>query len=428
MELTTQTNGEPARAMLRERQRGILQRWPRGVRLVILSAYSMQTTTAIVLGSLFDVYLKILGGTNMFVGELESARGLSALALAVPLGWAVDRWPKTRVLRCNNILGLVSALLLLLGIPADNVPLICIGSVVWAIHNQCLYGCFPALIGEMTEPGEQRVQVMSHFQSASSAGLASGPALQLLLMWVTKTSNWTTSELHWVLCLGMLFWLVHTPLVWSIRPEDHAVAGSTASARINGESGSETPWPRKYWAIALLVETCSLITAIGSGMTFKYWPLFFKGDFGFSPMGVCAVTLGTWACISACSQISPKLAKGVGRAPASMLLHVVATSLLFLISLKVMSAGLTVVCVLSRNAMMNSIAPLLQSILLDMVPQKHRGKWSAIASLRRTSWSGSALLGGDLSDSHDYRFAFLITACFHCVSGAVMLVLTVLRP
>jgi len=400
-----------------------------------MAQYLNQTMTAIVLGALFDAYLLVLRGSNTFVGTLESARGMSALAMAIPLGWAADNWPKPLVLRWNSAIGVAAALFLLVGIPFNSVPMLFVGTVASAVHNQCLFGNFPAILSEMTEAGDQRMKALSHLQTASSMGLASGPALQLLLMLATGTGKWTTAELHWVLCSGLLLLPPYVLLVWRIRPSDPACGmgpGAGAAAVSNRSGGHtpllQTPTPRRRWVVALLVEFSSLITAIGSGMTFKYWPLFFKGDFGFSPAGVCAMQLAIWAAIAASAQIAPKVARKVGRAPTCLLLHVGGVALLFWISLTTMPALFTVPLVLLRNATMNAVSPLLISIVMDMVPQQHRGKWSSIASLRRMTWSGSAFVGGMLSDSHDYRFAFFATACVHSVAGVVLIGVAALRP
>jgi len=176
-----------------------------GVHVVVVSQYINQVMTSVVVGALFDAYLLVLRGSNTFVGTVESAKGLSALAFAFPLGWAGDKWPKTLVLRCNAFLGFLSAVFLSFGIPNDNVHLIVAGSVAYAIHNQCLAGLMPALLAEMTTTGEQRMRAMSHLQTANSAGNASGPALQLLFMLSLRTDQWTLSQLHWILCSGLVF-------------------------------------------------------------------------------------------------------------------------------------------------------------------------------------------------------------------------------
>ena len=53
---------------------------------------------------------------------------------------------------------------------------------------------------------------------------------------------------------------------------------------------------------------------------------------------------------------------------------------------------------LVRTALMNSTGPLQQSVLMDFVPKKSRGKWNSAASISSFGWCGSAALGGMLVD------------------------------
>eukprot|EP00928_Gymnodinium_smaydae_P032028 TRINITY_DN23316_c0_g1_i1.p1 TRINITY_DN23316_c0_g1~~TRINITY_DN23316_c0_g1_i1.p1 ORF type:complete len:456 (+),score=36.22 TRINITY_DN23316_c0_g1_i1:49-1416(+) len=416
-----------------------LRALPGVVKYTLMAQYCNVTSISIMLGALFDAYLLILGGSNEFVGAIESARGISALVFAFPLGWASDMYPKRSVLKSNLFLGLIAASFLLLGIPADSTVLIVVSCVACAIHGQCLFGLLPAFLAEMTEAGDQRTQTMSDLQTASSLGNASGPALQLLLIVVLGDTEWSVPELHVVLCLGFVFVLAYARLIWKAMTscvsglfgaESCEQAINSPSVSVAGQRCSLSPassmpsWWR--WAIAALCEATSLVTAIGSGMTFKYWPLFFKVDFKFSPAEVCAMQLGIWLAISASAQMAPALAKQMGRLPAALALHCSGTAALFLIAWQPMSAFIEIPLVLVRNALMNSGGPLVQALIMDLVPQEHRGKWSSIASLRRMTWSGSAFIGGMLSDEHDYRYAFFITACVHSVAGIVLLLANLL--
>merc|ERR1711920_83122 len=63
-----------------------------------------------------------------------------------------------------------------------------------------------------------------------------------------------------------------------------------------------------------------------------------------------------------------------------------------------------------RSGMANSVYPLNKSIMFDFTPSNQRGRWNAIATLSGSVWSGSAFIGGYLSDSHGYSFTFLFTA------------------
>lgn len=413
----------------------ILQGWPDTVRYIIFAQYFSITCTSVMLGALFDAYLLIQGGSNSFVGIVESFRGLAILCLALPIGWVGDRYPKPMILRNNLMLGFFAAMMVAVGLPLDFMPMIVLGCILLAIHGQFNFALMPPLIAELIAAGERRTRAMSHMQTAASLGNASGPAVQIFLILVLHhgQTRWTASELHWVLCLGAIFFFVYARLMLlatGLAARHLPSGGTPAQSRAQGTTArgleTDSPVPAGRWFTAVLIELTSIVTAVGSGMTFRYWPLFFKGDFGFSPAGVCLMQLSIWMSIAGSAQLSPVLAKHLGRLPTSLLLHVVGTTLLFIISWRNLGAIAEVPLVLIRNAIMNAGGPLIQALILDIVPQQHRGKWSSFASLRRMTWSGSAFVGGVLSDSHDYRYAFFITACTHTASGLILLLVTVL--
>mmetsp|Transcript_123654 Transcript_123654/g.395589 ORF Transcript_123654/g.395589 Transcript_123654/m.395589 type:complete len:545 (-) Transcript_123654:393-2027(-) len=409
---------------------------PLKVRLILWAQYFGTTGTEISLGALFDAYLLIRLGSNSAVGSIESIRGMTTLLCAIPLGWAIDVWPRSQVLRYNVIGGLVAAACLLFGFPSDAMWLIVCGCVITSVHNQCLYGIFPVLLKEASADGADNAAAQSNSQTASSLGRASGPFLQLLLIWMTGNENWSASELHWILLAGLVFFALYIPFVCRVaaigspsadgEEEPTSAASPSPSSSFSSSSSAAVETPRWHWIIAGMCELSSVITAIGSGMTFKYWTLFFKQDFGFSPAGVCVMNFVIWLAIAASNQLFQPLVRRLGRLPMANAFHVSGTALLFLISNQSLGPAIEVPLVIVRNALMNSGGPLVQSLILELVPSKHRGKWSSLASLRRMTWSGSAFIGGLLSDKHDYRYAFFITACVHSVAGSLLLLVNLL--
>eukprot|EP00929_Paragymnodinium_shiwhaense_P019022 TRINITY_DN13099_c1_g1_i2.p1 TRINITY_DN13099_c1_g1~~TRINITY_DN13099_c1_g1_i2.p1 ORF type:complete len:468 (+),score=84.26 TRINITY_DN13099_c1_g1_i2:801-2204(+) len=428
--------------------RSFLGDWPRSVRMIVLAQGFCQATTAVVLGALFDAYLQIAGGSNTFVGGVESARGLAALAVALPMGWAGDKFQKTTVMRFGTCLGMVAFSVLAVSIFTDTIHLVIVGAILGSIQSQCYLGLVPAVLAEIVPEGHQRTKAIGLSQTAASLGNACGSAFQAMFMIVLGTKHWTAEELHWVLCIGIGIFVPFVFCVWQIRLDGHAGDAREASVGpVNGsgrsdalltpsstaspansvvEAGNEMSL-KKRWLIATIAEVGSLITAIGSGMTFKYWPLFFKGDFGFSPLAVVIMQLSIWLIIAVGVSRITRIAKGIGRARTVFICHVTATALLFLLGSIKMSVWITVPIVLARNGIMNAASPLTTSIIVDMVPKERRGMWSSLATLRRMTWSGSAFIGGLLSDSHDYRFAFFVTACVHSFSGVMLLPIVALH-
>ncbi|CAE8642279.1 unnamed protein product [Polarella glacialis] len=409
-----------------------------GIRLSQVGSFLCATSMSLASGALFDAYLKVLEGTNLFVGDVETANGMAALATALPVGWLADRWSRINVLRCNGLLGLLGAVALGWAILHDNIPMLFVGSTVMSMHNFTYFSISSALLADMTNAGHERTKVLGDNATMSSLGRASGPALQLLAILVSGREDWTCEELHPILCLGFVIFVPYLVCVWRVQKPDapslaarEPLAASTAEAVDTSGCGSceasAGPPMWKKWLGATLLETGSLVTAVGSGMTFKFWPLFFKGDYGFSPAGVCAMQLAVWVSIALAAQVSPKLARYLGRSRSVILTHYAGCSLMFLISFYKGPAIVVMPLILLRNAVQNSNVPVVQSMIMDLVPSHHRGKWSGIASLRRMTWSGSAFVGGYLSDSHDYRYAFFFTACFHSFSGIFLLLFSLLE-
>merc|ERR1719444_228580 len=77
---------------------------------------------------------------------------------------------------------------------------------------------------------------------------------------------------------------------------------------------------------------------------------------------------------------------------------------------------------------MNALGPINSAIVLDCVDSKYRGRWSALQSISRFSWSGSAVLGGWLADAHSYRYTFFITGLIYAFSAALYTPLLFMVP
>merc|ERR1719326_1964796 len=62
-----------------------------------------------------------------------------------------------------------------------------------------------------------------------------------------------------------------------------------------------------------------------------------------------------------------------------------------------------------RFALLHTRDPILYSITMDTVPPSQKARWAALSSVRTLTFSGSALIGGLLSDSFGYEFSFHVT-------------------
>mmetsp|Transcript_53621 Transcript_53621/g.130620 ORF Transcript_53621/g.130620 Transcript_53621/m.130620 type:complete len:235 (+) Transcript_53621:119-823(+) len=164
-----------------------------------------------------------------------------------------------------------------------------------------------------------------------------------------------------------------------------------------------------------LVFFQGLIFAVGSGMTVKFFPLFFKDEVGMTPSQVQIIYTIVPAVMvvasTACTKIS---GAGFGRVQTMLLFSCLGVSLLYAM---VLFKGyldnhpfLLVPIYVLRTALMNATYPIQESILMDFVPKNERARWKSLDSVASFGWCGSAALGGWIADKYDYTYTFLITA------------------
>jgi len=158
-----------------------------------------------------------------------------------------------------------------------------------------------------------------------------------------------------------------------------------------------------------ILTVSDFVTMVGAGMTVKFFNLFFIEDERFSPTSICWLQTAYPLVIAIFTKFTERLAKPFGRAQASLLFFSCNVVCLVLLS-KVQYLPVLLILFLLRGGFANSTYPIDRSILMDFTPSSRRGMWNAVENFTSMTWSGSAFLGGILSDSHDYRFTFLITA------------------
>jgi MFS family permease len=183
--------------------------------------------------------------------------------------------------------------------------------------------------------------------------------------------------------------------------------------------------------IPLLLFTSSLVTALGSGASVKFFPLFFK-DNGLSPQNVQWIFVLSPLCIAAFTVVAKKVADKIGRIRASVYLESCGALLLMLMAFLhhrgVSDPWIMVPVYLLRTALMNCTYPIIESVLMSSVPSDERSRWKSLESIAAFSWTGSAVLGGVMSDARGYAFAFAITSVVQLIGTWIIFPLDSLVP
>ncbi len=162
-------------------------------------------------------------------------------------------------------------------------------------------------------------------------------------------------------------------------------------------------------------------------MTVKFFPLFFKNEYDFTPVQVQSLfslyllTFGLFT--YACERLSQK----IGRVCASLLFSAAGVCCLFALA-RIRHVWVVIGVFILRGACQNAIYPIDRSIIMDFVPSNQRGRWNSFESVSSLTWSGSAALGGYLMDVYDYRYTFEITASIYLLAFLLRLPLLYMVP
>lgn len=188
----------------------------------------------------------------------------------------------------------------------------------------------------------------------------------------------------------------------------------------NGSPGyiaqEESGPPGAAIIVPLLLTLSDFLGALASGMTLKFFPLFFMQVVQLSPVSVSFLSAAAPLGVAAGSLAAQRVSKRVGRVQLSLITRSIDVVLLVVMArIPVTSGsrilGLLIAVHVVRMAVANCTRPLLRSLLNEFVPRRHRAKVNAIDSIRTFSWSGSAALGGILVEKLGFGGTFIVTAC-----------------
>ena len=218
--------------------------------------------------------------------------------------------------------------------------------------------------------------------------------------------------------------------------KDEEEGGGTCGDSKDDEEGGSSGYCLTRSAIPYVLFFGDLTTALGSGMTVKFFMLFFensKGGLGLGPQDTNIVYLFNPIAILLVSVCATRLAKVVGRVQVIVLVQVIGIGLLclmtYLFDSGVHDWRIIAPIYVLRTGFMNCTYPLKESILMDFVPKNQRARWKSLDSVTSFGWCGSAIFGGILADANgSYSRSFYITAIIQALGTLSKLLLAPLVP
>lgn len=431
-------------------------------------------------GTAFAAYLKLLGhDKNAPLGDIEAVNGLASLITALPIGYMADKVGRSKIIAAGGLLLLITSVLQIgalewVGTSVDFATekqqltaVIAMGVIMalWGVGDGIVNGPASALYADSIPEGKRSLYYNYRFVFYMVAS-AVGPLVSIVLF-QTLGDVWDLYHLRMVIYVGMgieifnsivMMLFDDTKALDESSPESsQETATETPQEGCNGEANQQAEGqsqdaelninnstqravsniPRsgimtQRW-IPYIIFIQGLILAVGSGMTIKFFPLFFKDEVGMSPTQVQLIYFILPFAMVVVSTVGEKLSSwGFGRVQTTLLFACMGVSCLygmvFFKSYLDHHPFVLVPIYVMRSSLMNGSYPLVESILMDFVPKDERARWKSLDSVASFGWCGSAALGGMIADKYDYTHTFLLTAIVQTIGIAVWALLLPLVP
>ncbi len=385
--------------------RDAARHFSRPARFYLLSEFLVWTAHG-VFGVLFNLYLVEAGFPERFVGR---AIGMNAIGLAVaalPAGVLAERWSRRNCILVGAVLeGLGHAL----RASTTHAGTILAMGVAIGVGQALFQIAAAPFITEHSTPRERTHLFSTFFASALVAGVigsAAGGALPHVVQVLRPaTSLFTAYRLSLIAGAALAVGCV-VPLLamgrLDERPLAHGAEPVTADDR------------RKLLPIALN----AFLLGTGAGLVIPFMNLYFKDRFDCS-----SARIGTYFSIAqvftaAAALLGPAIARRYGKlrtAIASELL-----SLPFLVTLGAeRHLPVAVVSFWLRATFMQAASPLLQTFVMESMPQALRARATSTTNLVwNIGWAVSAMFAGTVIERFGYAMPFYITAVLYATGAA----------
>ncbi len=373
-------------------------------------------------GTALSMYIYLFeNNSNIAVGWTAGVMGIAMTITVIPVGYFADKSRRDIFLKIAAVLGFLSVITLII---FSNIYAIYTSLALWGIYQGFTRPSLEALLADSTvSESRPRIYTILHLVRQLSASI--GPFLGALLFYFLG-DEWEITILRTVMLFGIIIQMIALGSMFFFNDSRDMGEKSEINPQLF-ENEKDTIYnqssTRKIFSILI---SSSLIIGIGAGMTLKYFSTFFKEQYFLSPASVSLI-MGFTAIFTGLASITvQKLSKSKGRIQMIFAFESIATICLFIIA-TYPSLWILIPIFIMRGSFMNAGEPLSRSILMEIVPKKHRAKVNSIQTIAwGLFWNFSAVIGGYLVgdvEPYNFRLNFIVTACIYVIGVTLLLFL-----
>jgi MFS family permease len=365
------------------------------------------------------------------VGFITAAMGIAQLLSSFPAGILADRYRRDVLLKIASVIGLIAiGLAYTAVIVKESYIWLTIALSVWGIFWGITNTSLGALFADSIQHGE-RSKYFTQRSILLKFGNMTGPATAFVLFAVLG-NTWSVHDCAIVMAVGNIVCVPAIMLLCFLNDDNceqedevecegasEPLLTDEPTTAIQGDNDEDDQvtatrqWLPEKRIVPILISMADIISGLGSGMSIRYFPIFFLDNLQMSPVLVQVLYIISPMAQAVLMHCGQKWSKTIGRCRMTILYKWTGIAFMVLMTFSYrfkLPSWATCIFYVLRTSFMNATSPLTKSILMDAVPKEERGKWSAMESVNMFGWSGSAVLGGILVGSKGILFNFGVTA------------------
>ncbi|KAJ9469206.1 hypothetical protein DIPPA_02295 [Diplonema papillatum] len=448
---------------MRIRPKGLDESANHNVRLTFLYTLLTALSNGILFTGATALYVYFIAGkSNAKVGYSEGIFGAAALVPGVVGGYLADRTRRDRIILFGGIISFAGCAALVVlcstlladdgfdhrvtddrinGIGSWKFLLVCIGVSVVYMGESVADASGQAIFADSIKTGA-RDEIMGELMHYSFLLGAIGPVVNLLIF-LACGNDWSETTLTIIVIVGLAvrlpsvllcFWFDDN-LALDKESEARKLAVDVAAEAEAEAAGAAAKVSTKYRSIPIIYFVSDITVFLGSGMSVKFFPIFFQDNpdssgsasegLDLSPALVMGITTLLPLGYSLATKFGLFLCPRLGRVYADITVSGLGTLSeggMVLVGYMGLYNGsnanrvLVVILFLLRCCLLNGVSNIQKSVIFDYVPKNQRGVWAGLDAISAVGWCGSAAVGGYLVEKVSFRFVFFITFSMHVLA------------
>lgn len=358
----------------------------------------------------FNLYLVSGGYREDFVGAVSSMQGVGMAMVALPAGWAADRFGRRALLRTGS---LTIALALLLRALSLLPPALLGATLLLGAGQAMITIAASPFMSENSREYERTHLFSMHFVVVLIGGilgnLLGGELPALLERHAPELAASPLLGFRLTLVVGALLSMTAILPLLSVGNALPLSTDRPAPARVRDHRG-----------VLGRLALNFLLLGLGAGLIMPFFNLYFARRYHAS-----ASQIGIYFSVSqvitlVATLAGPLIARRMGKLRAIVLLQLLSLPFLLTLGLET-TLAISVLAFWGRSAFMQMSSPLFNSYAMDAVPAEMRARAHGLNNmLWYAGWAVSSLLAGLVIARLGWAYPYYLTAFFY---GAATLTL-----